>query len=109
MIRKESKKFEQLKMKALEPQERFCTLIEKKVCVLIEYQDYKSSRYKGDQGTIYCENIIDCYHKKRRCRYSGISPSYPDPLISVKLAEQMFKSGELQEEKKFSDGYSYLS
>jgi len=63
------------------------------VCVLLEYQDYKNFRYKGDQDTLYCENIIDCYHNRRPCRYSGISPSYPDPLIPIELAEELDESG----------------
>ena len=104
MIKREEKKNEQLKMKALEPQERFCMLIKKKVCVLIEYQDYKSYRAKGDQDTLYCENIVDCYHQKRPCRYSGISPSYPDPLISIEHARQLAESGDLEEEKHCGNG-----
>lgn len=76
----------QLKQKALEPQKRYCRNIQKPVTILIEYQDYKNYCSKGDSGTIYCENIIDCYRKNRECRYSGISPLYADPLISMKEA-----------------------
>jgi hypothetical protein len=83
MIRREEKKYQQYKQKALEPRELFCALLKKRVCILVEYSDYKSSHYKGDQGTIYCENIIECYHNNMRCRYSGISPSYPDPLVPL--------------------------
>ncbi|MGV8122254.1 MAG: hypothetical protein AB2L14_21030 [Candidatus Xenobiia bacterium LiM19] len=83
MLRRYEKRYEHRKMKALEPQERFCALIKKRMCILVEYQDYKSSHYKGEMGTIYCENIIECYHKNMRCCYSGISPSYPDPLVPL--------------------------
>jgi len=93
MLRRE-KRFVQLKQKALEPQHRFCALLKKKVCILVEYSDYKSFRYKGEQGTIYCENIIECYHKSMRCRYSGISPSYPDPLVPVQDMEKYLESEE---------------
>ncbi|MCL5037041.1 MAG: hypothetical protein M1269_08000 [Chloroflexi bacterium] len=66
--------------KALEPQERFCNILKKKVTVLMEYPDYKGRHWKGDVGAIYCENIIDCYQKNVKCKYSGISPLYPDPF-----------------------------
>lgn len=74
------KKAVQLKKKALEPQEKFCRILGKNVTVLVEYMDYKGACNKGEQGAIYCENIIDCYHNNIKCRYSGISPSYPDPF-----------------------------
>lgn len=106
MMRREEKRYEHMKKKALEPQERYCTLQKKKVCILVEYQDYKSSHYKGDQGTIYCENIVECYHNRIPCRYSGISPSYPDPLIPVEMAARMFpeEGGSDGEEKKCGNG-----
>jgi hypothetical protein len=76
----------QLKQKALEPQKRFCRNICSPVTILIEYQDYKSPCSKGECGTIYCENIVDCYQNSRECRYSGISPLYADPLITIRDA-----------------------
>jgi hypothetical protein len=85
-------------MKALEPQEKFCALIRKRVCILVEYQDYKSTNYKGEMGTIYCENIIDCYHKNMRCCYSGISPSYPNPLVPLEDMHKYIDDGGSPEE-----------
>ncbi|MGE0494611.1 MAG: hypothetical protein AB7S38_35710 [Vulcanimicrobiota bacterium] len=71
----------QLKQKALEPQERHCHILDKKVNILVEYPDYKNPHYKGPEGAIYCENIIECFQNNIECRYSGISPLYPDPFI----------------------------
>ncbi len=73
-----------MKARALEPTRMYCSIIEDDVSVLLEYLDYKNRNNKGSVGTVYCENIIDCYHKGRKCKYSGISPSYPDPLSPVK-------------------------
>ena len=98
IVKREEKRCEQLKMKALEPHERYCMLLKKRVCILLEYTDYKSSHYKGDQGTIYCENIVDCYHNHRPCRYSGISPGYPDPLIPVEEAAKLDEPQNLDDE-----------
>ncbi|MDQ7825662.1 MAG: hypothetical protein RDV48_22875 [Candidatus Eremiobacteraeota bacterium] len=99
MIRK--KHYEHhLKAKALEPQERFCALIKKRVCILIEYQDYKSINVKGEPGTLYCENIIDCYQNDRHCKWSGISPSYPDPLVPLEEMARFLEPGESVEEKR---------
>lgn len=72
---------QQLKQKALEPQQRQCHIRKMKVNILVEYPDYKGPHYKGPEGAIYCENILDCYQKNIRCRYSGISPLFPDPFI----------------------------
>lgn len=69
-----------LKKKALEPKELFCKIKKRNVSVLIEYIDYKGPTCKGAEGAIYCENIIECYQNDVRCRYSGISPLYPDPF-----------------------------
>lgn len=77
---REHKKEAELKQKALEPQERFCRILGKKVVILVEYSDYKSIRDKGSEDTIYCSNIIQCYHNNVKCKYSGISPLYPDPF-----------------------------
>lgn len=100
--RKEAAKKE-LKRKALEPIERYCSLIKKKVTILAEYEDYKNPRNKGPLGTIYCSNIIPCFHNEMKCKYSGISPLYPDPLMPLEehleeLQEQEKK--ELQEQKE---------
>ncbi|MCD6310612.1 MAG: hypothetical protein J7M18_07835 [Candidatus Eremiobacteraeota bacterium] len=90
-------------MKALEPQERFCNILKKKVTVLVEYPDYKGRHYKGEPGAIYCENIIDCYQKNIKCKYSGISPLYPDPFgyEDPDVAEAEYKK--LVEEAKSSE------
>lgn len=83
MIRYEShqvKKQVELKKKALEPVERFCHILKKKVTILVEYPEYKNPRYKGPEGAIYCSNIIECFHNNIQCKYSGISPLYPDPF-----------------------------
>lgn len=71
----------QLKQKALEPQCRHCHILDKEVNILVEYPDYKNPHYKGPEGAIYCENIIECYQNNVRCRYSGISPLFPDPFL----------------------------
>ncbi len=77
---KEAKAAE-LRQKALEPQKRRCYILNKDVTVLVEYPDYRDARRKGAEGAIYCENIIECYHNNVECRYSGISPLYPDPFV----------------------------
>lgn len=86
---------QELKRKALEPHERFCTLLKKKVTILAEYEDYKNYRNKGEVGTIYCSNIIPCYHDEMKCKYSGLSPLYPDPLEPLELHQE-----ELQQEER---------
>jgi hypothetical protein len=68
------------RQKALEAEVRYCRILKKKVTVLKEYLDYKHRSCKGEAGTIYCENIIDCYQNNIKCKYSGISPLYPDPF-----------------------------
>jgi len=75
--------------KALEPKERFCRILKKKVLTLTEYGDYKSRFNKGEPGTIYCENIIPCYQKNIECRYSGISPLFPDPFFPELTPEEI--------------------
>lgn len=70
-----------LKQKALEPQCRYCYIQKKDVNILVEYGDYKGPRQKGAEGAIYCENIVECYQANVRCRYSGLSPLYPDPFL----------------------------
>jgi hypothetical protein len=69
-----------LKQKALEPHTRYCCIKKKFVSVLIEFPDYKNPNVKGPEGAVYCENILPCYQENVHCRYSGISPLYPDPL-----------------------------
>ena len=70
-----------LRQKALEPQVKRCYLLHVDVSVLVEYPDYKGPHHKGREGAIYCENIVPCYQANRECRYSGISPLYPDPFL----------------------------
>lgn len=76
------------KTKALEPKHMYCTLIKKRVAVLQEYDDYKNRNNKGFSETYYCENIIPCYNVGQKCKYSGISPLYPNPLIPVEFVEE---------------------
>jgi len=75
--------------KALEPKERYCHILNKKVLTLNEYGDYKSRFNKGEPGTIYCENIIPCYQQNIKCRYSGISPLFPDPFLPELTPEEI--------------------
>jgi len=70
-----------LRQKALEPQVKHCYLLDMDVTVLVEFPDYKGPHHKGPEGAIYCENIVPCYQADRRCRYSGISPLFPDPFL----------------------------
>lgn len=77
----QQQKAEELKRKAVESQERFCHILKKKVTILTEYIDYKSAADKGEAGSIYCGNIIPCYHNDVKCKYSGISPLFRDPFI----------------------------
>jgi hypothetical protein len=78
----------QLKQKALESQARHCRILDIKVQILVEYPDYKNPNVKGEEGAIYCENIINCYQANRRCRYSGISPLFQDPFSERTQPEQ---------------------
>jgi len=71
------------KRKALEPHQRFCHILKKTVDILIEYPDYKNPSNKGKEGSIYCGNILPCYHNNIKCRYSGISPLYRDPFLAT--------------------------
>ncbi|MBM3460606.1 MAG: hypothetical protein FJX76_00705 [Armatimonadetes bacterium] len=88
----------QLRQKALLPEERFCRIIRQRITVLIEYEDYKGPHHKGPEGMVYCENIVPCYQANRQCRYSGISPLYPDPFEGVprnlREAEELFGTAE---------------
>lgn len=70
-----------MKQKALEPQCRHCYIRKIEINILIEYPDYKSPNNKGAEGAIFCENIVECYQANIRCRYSGLSPLYPDPFL----------------------------
>ena len=70
-----------LKQKAMEPHVRHCYIQNFDVNILVEYPDYKNPHFKGPEGAIYCENIVNCYQNNVKCRYSGISPLYPDPFI----------------------------
>ena len=88
-----------LKQKALEPHSRRCKILHKQVSILVEYPDYKNPHVKGPEGAIYCENIIQCYQNNIRCRYSGISPLYPDPFEGGEEEEPEEKSeAEISEE-----------
>lgn len=77
-----------LKQKALEPHCRFCYIQKKKVNILIEYSDYRGPHNKGPEGAIFCENIVECYQADVKCRYSGLSPLYPDPFLPRELPEE---------------------
>lgn len=91
---------QQLRRKALQPEERYCRILLKPVTILVEYSDYHTPFNKGPEGEIYCSNLINCYQKHIECRYSGISPLYADPFEGVprdvREAEAMF--GKAKEE-----------
>lgn len=99
----------QVRRKALQPEERFCKILRKTVTILVEYPDYHSPMNKGAEGEIYCSNIIECYQNNIQCRYSGISPLYPDPFEGVprdvREAKRLFgeSSGETREETQVSE------
>lgn len=104
---------QQLRRKALQPEERYCRILRKRVTILVEYPDYHSPMNKGPDGEIYCSNIIECYQNNVQCRYSGISPLYPDPFEGVprdvREAERMFGPPEpsqpepLEEEEELAE------
>ena len=77
-----------LRQKALEPHCRFCSIQKKKVNILIEYSDYRGPHHKGPEGAIFCENIVECYQADVKCRYSGLSPLYPDPFLAGEEVEE---------------------
>lgn len=66
--------------KAMEPMIRHCFIMDLDVHILVEYPEYKNPNYKGPAGEIYCSNILHCFHNDVKCRWSGISPHYPDPF-----------------------------
>lgn len=72
---------QQLRQKALEPQQRYCFITKRDVNILVEYPDYKGPHFKGPEGEIFCEHILECYQNNVRCRWSGISPLFPDPFV----------------------------
>jgi len=72
----------QLKQKALEPHNRHCRILDFFVDILVEYSDYRHSRDKGPEGHVYCSNILNCYQRNIKCRWSGISMLYPDPFAA---------------------------
>lgn len=89
----------ELKQKALEPHTRRCHILDKDVNILVEYPDYKNPNHKGPEGAIYCENIIECFQNCVKCRYSGISPLYPDPFVPrPRSAEEEEDEDEVAEE-----------
>ncbi len=98
---------QQVRRKALAPEERFCRVLRKRVTILVEYSDYHTPMNKGPEGEIYCSNIIECYQGGVRCRYSGISPLYPDPFDGVprdvREAERLFGGAEPEKETGDSD------
>lgn len=89
MIEQQKKRETAQKRKALEPQERFCHILKKKISILVEYPDYHGPLNKGTESTLYCGNILPCFHNDVHCKYSGISPLYRDPFIPTdsELAE----------------------
>ncbi len=72
-----------VKRHALEPAHRHCYITNREVTVNIDYPNYVDMKNKGPAGDIYCEHIVECYHKNVPCRYSGISRFYPDPFTPV--------------------------
>lgn len=51
--------------------------------ILVEYPDYKNPGNKGKESSMYCGNILPCYHNDVKCMYSGISPLYRDPFVET--------------------------
>ena len=92
-----------LKQKALEQHNRYCCIKQKFVSVLIEFPDYKNPNVKGPEGAVYCENILPCYQENVQCRYSGISPLYPDPLRPDKPEEEKAEEDETDPEEDLED------
>ncbi len=78
-VKKQQRK-EEYKYKALEPKEVFCKILNKKITIVVEHLDYKGSYIKSEIGEIFCSNMLECYHENIKCKYSGISKFYPDPL-----------------------------
>lgn len=76
-----------LRQKALMPLVRHCYILDRDVHILVEYDDYRGPHRKGTEGAIYCENIVNCYQNNVKCRYSGISPLYPDPFLPRERSE----------------------
>ncbi|MGC8815530.1 MAG: hypothetical protein ACP5O4_04955 [bacterium] len=78
-VKKQQKK-EEYKYKALEPKEAFCKILNKKITIVVEYLDYRGAHIKSEIGEIFCSNMLECYYENIKCKYSGISKFYPDPL-----------------------------
>ncbi len=78
-VKKQQRK-EEYKYKALEPKEVFCKILNKKITIVVEHFDYKGSYVKSKIGEIFCSNMLECYYENIKCKYSGISKFYPDPL-----------------------------
>lgn len=85
--------------RALEPKSMYCSLTKRRTSVLFEYPEYRNRNNKGPVGTVYCENIIECYHNMQRCRYSGISALYPDPLVPYEQYERLSSQNSMDEQE----------
>lgn len=98
---------QQVRRKALQPEERYCRILRKPVTILVEYPDYHTPMNKGVSGEVYCSNIIPCYQNNVQCRYSGISPLYPDPFEGVprdvREAARLFGDDETKAPPEASD------
>ncbi len=77
---KKNQKKEEYKYKALEPKEVFCKILNKKITIVVEHIDYRGTYTKSNIGEIFCSNMLECYYENIKCKYSGISKFYPDPL-----------------------------
>ena len=73
--------------RALEIMKKYCYITEREVTVCVDYPQYRSSYSKGPAGDIFCEYLRECYEEGKKCRYSGISASFPDPF-----SENAFRS-----------------
>jgi len=85
---KKKEKAQRYRVKALDPKIRHCYILDIDVPILIEYPDYKNANVKGPEGEIFCSNILNCYRDHVKCRWSGISPHYPDPFISGRSGDE---------------------
>ncbi|MBQ7503339.1 hypothetical protein IJT93_11655 [bacterium] len=67
--------------RALERAKKYCYITEREVTVCVEYPQYRGLYSRGPAGDTYCEHLVECYERKEKCRYSGISAYYPDPFV----------------------------
>lgn len=80
--------------RALERMRKYCYITEREVTVCVEYPQYRNVYSKGPEGNTYCEHLLECYEKREKCRYSGISAYYPDPFSENGVQSASARSAE---------------